>query len=138
MLAVLLSLLFLSIGISASSLKFLTSNGTQRSYWAHVPSTYERSKSYPVVIAFHGSSKLGFDIDGFAMEADTRLSLPLVPTKYSESVCQISLGTALTVLIERRGSLYTQTALEERGRVLLMQRPLFLRTFSSLTIFSSI
>lgn len=76
----------LSLRVSASSFKFLTSNGTPRSYWVHMPLTYEDSKSYPVVLAFHGSSKLGFDIDGFALEADTRLSLPVIPTKYSESV----------------------------------------------------
>jgi len=38
-----------------------------------------------VVIAFHGSSKIGMDVDGFAMEADTRLSLPIFTTKYSDS-----------------------------------------------------
>lgn len=79
-------LAFLATGISTSSLKFLTSNGVQRSYWVHKPSSYDDSKRYPVVLAFHGSSKLGYDIDGFAFEADTRLSLPVITTKYSESV----------------------------------------------------
>jgi hypothetical protein len=91
MLIIPLLLVLLSIRASASSLKFLTSNGQQRGYWVHVPLNYDSSKSYPVVIAFHGSSKLGFDIDGFAMEADTRLSLPLIPTKYSESVRHVQL-----------------------------------------------
>ncbi|KAE9973686.1 hypothetical protein BLS_003474 [Venturia inaequalis] len=76
---------FLVTGISASSLKFLSSNGVRRSYWAHTPSNYDDSKSYPIVLAFHGSSKLGHDIDGFSMEADTRLTLPIISTKYSES-----------------------------------------------------
>jgi poly(3-hydroxybutyrate) depolymerase len=70
------------VAASASSLITL-SNG--RSYWIHLPLSYSNATSYPVVIAFHGSSKLGFDIDGFAMEADTRLSLPVIPTKYSET-----------------------------------------------------
>lgn len=83
---VFLLLAFLATEILASSLKFLTSNGVRRSYWVHTPLSYDDSKSYPVVLAFHGSSKLGFDIDGFAMEADTRLSLPVIPTKYSDSV----------------------------------------------------
>jgi hypothetical protein len=103
-----LSLLF-SVRASASSLKFVTSNGTQRSYWVHIPSIYDGTRSYPVVLAFHGSSKLGFDIDGFAMEADTRLSLPLIPTKYSESVCHIPLKTAYGSHKSRK-SLYIRMA----------------------------
>ncbi|TID26995.1 hypothetical protein E2P81_ATG01454 [Venturia nashicola] len=78
-------LALLVTGITASSLKVLTSNGIRRSYWVHTPSSYDDSKSYPIVLAFHGSSKLGHDIDGFAMEADTRLTLPVFSTKYSES-----------------------------------------------------
>ncbi|QDS70705.1 hypothetical protein FKW77_001844 [Venturia effusa] len=78
-------LTFLSTAISASSLRNITSNGVRRSYWVHTPKSYDDCKSYPIVLAFHGSSKLGNNLDGFALEADTRLSLPMMPTKYSES-----------------------------------------------------
>ncbi|KAH8700102.1 hypothetical protein BGW36DRAFT_123126 [Talaromyces proteolyticus] len=66
-----------------ADLQTITSSNHSRSYWIHAPDDLQDGKTYPVVIAFHGSSKLGFDIDGFAMEADVRLSLPLVPTPYS-------------------------------------------------------
>jgi hypothetical protein len=130
----LLALLFTEV--SASSLEFLTSSGIQRSYWKHLPSNYDSSKTYPVVIAFHGSSKIGFDIDGFAMEADTRLSLPLIPTKYSESVCQIYSKSA-HILMESRKSLFTPTAFREPGQVHLMLKPPLLRTSSSSQISST-
>ena len=77
---------YLSFAVAATQLKSLTSSNRSRSYWVHLPSNYDKNQVYPVVIAFHGSSKIGMDVDGFAMEADTRLSLPIFTTKYSESV----------------------------------------------------
>jgi predicted peptidase len=86
---------FLVVTAVDSTLNFLTSSNRARSYWIHTPDVYDQTKSYPVVIAFHGSSKIGFDVDGFALEADIRLTLPFVPTKYSKDVslpCLISVS----------------------------------------------
>lgn len=47
----------------------LTSSGRDRTYSVHLPSGYDRSKPYPVVLGFHGSSSIGF-----FFEVDTRLS----------------------------------------------------------------
>ncbi|KAI1283619.1 carbohydrate esterase family 1 protein [Xylaria sp. FL0933] len=47
----------------------LTSSGRDRSYSVHLPSDYDKSAPYPVVIGFHGSSSIGL-----FFEADTKLS----------------------------------------------------------------
>lgn len=72
----------------AQNLNTITSSSRTRSYWVHPPDEYDptQSQTYPVVIAFHGSSEIGYDVDGFALEVDIRLSLPLVSTKYSPGV----------------------------------------------------
>lgn len=77
---------WLLVAPAFADLQTVTSSNRSRSYWVHAPDDYEDGKTYPAVIAFHASSKLGFDIDGFAMEADVRLSLPIVPTAYSPDV----------------------------------------------------
>lgn len=56
----------------------LTSSGRDRTYSVHLPSGYDRSKPYPVVLGFHGSSSIGF-----FFEADTRLS----ESRFSATVC---------------------------------------------------
>jgi hypothetical protein len=53
-----------------------------RTYWYHLPSSYDKNKQYPVVFGFHGSSKLGNSLDGLAFAADSKLSL----NKYSGDV----------------------------------------------------
>jgi Poly(3-hydroxybutyrate) depolymerase len=82
----LLSLWLIFVTAVSATLNTLTSSGRTRSYWVHPPDEYDESKTYPVVIAFHGSSEIGYDIDGFTFEADIRLSLPAVPTNYSKDV----------------------------------------------------
>ncbi|KAI1111910.1 carbohydrate esterase family 1 protein [Nemania sp. NC0429] len=47
----------------------LTSSGRDRTYSVHLPSGYDRSKPYPVVLGFHGSSSIGL-----FFEVDTRMS----------------------------------------------------------------
>lgn len=79
-------LLFTVVSATLTTLNTLTSSGRSRSYWVHPPDEYDTSKDYPAVIAFHGSSQIGYDVDGFALEADIRLSLPVIPTKYSKDV----------------------------------------------------
>ena len=76
--------------IADSYLKNLTSSGRDRSYWIHTPDDSDDNKQYPLVVAFHGSSEIGIDADGLAMELDIRLSLPVVQTQYSKDVsgCQ--------------------------------------------------
>lgn len=69
-----------------ADLEFITSSNRSRSYWVHEPDDFQDGQTYPAIIAFHASSKLGFDVDGFAMEADVRLSLPIVATAYSSDV----------------------------------------------------
>jgi poly(3-hydroxybutyrate) depolymerase len=53
-----------------------------RTYWYHLPSSYDKNKQYPVVFGFHGSSKIGNSLDGLAFAADSKLSL----SKYSGDV----------------------------------------------------
>ncbi|KAF7337333.1 Carbohydrate esterase family 1 protein [Mycena sanguinolenta] len=52
----------------------LQSSGVDRSYSVHIPSNYNDTAPYPVVLGFHGSSEIGF-----FFEADTGLS----ESKYS-------------------------------------------------------
>lgn len=47
----------------------LTSSGRDRSYSVHLPSGYDKSKAYPTVIGFHGSSSIGL-----FFEVDTKMS----------------------------------------------------------------
>lgn len=47
----------------------LTSSGRDRSYSIHLPSGYDKSKPYPVVLGFHGSSSVGL-----FFEVDTKMS----------------------------------------------------------------
>ncbi|KAI0473427.1 carbohydrate esterase family 1 protein [Xylariaceae sp. FL0804] len=47
----------------------LTSGGRERSYSVHLPSDYDRSAPYPVVLGFHG-----YPGTGLFFEADTKLS----------------------------------------------------------------
>jgi poly(3-hydroxybutyrate) depolymerase len=47
----------------------LTSSGRDRKYSVHLPSGYDKSKPYPVVLGFHGSSSIGL-----FFEVDTKLS----------------------------------------------------------------
>jgi polyhydroxybutyrate depolymerase len=53
-------LLLASVGIQAGPLgpgdhtRELTVGGLKRSYLVHVPRSYDGSKPYPVVLAFHG------------------------------------------------------------------------------------
>ena len=54
-----------------------------RNYWYRLPSNYDKNKQYPVVLGFHGSSRLGGTFDGLAFAADSKLSL----SKYSGDVC---------------------------------------------------
>lgn len=82
----LLALWLLFTTAVSATLNTLTSSGRTRSYWVRSPDEYDETKNYPVVIAFHGSSEIGYDVDGFAFEADIRLSLPTIPTKYSKDV----------------------------------------------------
>jgi poly(3-hydroxybutyrate) depolymerase len=50
-------------------IRTLTSSGQLRSYTFHLPSPYDPSKTYPVVLAFHGSSSIGT-----FLELDTKMS----------------------------------------------------------------
>ncbi|OKL60192.1 hypothetical protein UA08_04925 [Talaromyces atroroseus] len=77
--------LFLLVAPSIADIQYLTSSNVTRSYWIHPPDDFQQGHKYPVVIAFHGGSRLGSDADGFAMELDARLSLPLVRTSYSKN-----------------------------------------------------
>ncbi|KAF2679772.1 carbohydrate esterase family 1 protein [Lentithecium fluviatile CBS 122367] len=52
----------------------LKSSGKDRSYSYHLPSDYDKSKKYPVVVGFHGSSSIGA-----FFELDTKMS----SSKYS-------------------------------------------------------
>ncbi|GAP85252.1 putative carbohydrate esterase family 1 protein [Rosellinia necatrix] len=47
----------------------LTSSGRDRSYSVHLPSGYDKSKPYPVVLGFHGSGSIGL-----FFEVDTKMS----------------------------------------------------------------
>ncbi|KAI0111223.1 carbohydrate esterase family 1 protein [Nemania sp. FL0031] len=47
----------------------LKSSGRDRSYSVHLPSTYDKSKPYPLVLGFHGSSSIGL-----FFEVDTKMS----------------------------------------------------------------
>ncbi|KAI0904695.1 carbohydrate esterase family 1 protein [Ustulina deusta] len=47
----------------------LTSSGRDRSYSVHLPGGYDKSKPYPVVLGFHGSSSTGL-----FFEVDTKMS----------------------------------------------------------------
>ncbi|KAI0536609.1 carbohydrate esterase family 1 protein [Xylaria digitata] len=47
----------------------LTSRGRDRKYSVHLPSDYDKSKPYPVVLGFHGSSSIGL-----FFEVDTKMS----------------------------------------------------------------
>ncbi|CAJ2507396.1 Uu.00g085820.m01.CDS01 [Anthostomella pinea] len=47
----------------------LTSSGRDRSYSIHLPSDYDKSTSYPLVLGFHGSDSIGL-----FFEVDSRLS----------------------------------------------------------------
>lgn len=76
----------LLVAPALADLETVTSSGRDRTYWVHEPDDFEDGQIYPAIIAFHGSSGIGFNIDGFAMEADVRLSLPVVPTAYSSDV----------------------------------------------------
>ena len=71
-----------------ADLQTVTSSGRDRTYWVHEPDDFKNGQTYPAIIAFHGSSGIGYNIDGFAMEADIRLSLPVIPTAYSSDVSQ--------------------------------------------------
>ena len=53
-----------------------------RNYWYRLPIDYDKNNQYPVVMGFHGSSKLGGTFDGLAFAADSKLSL----IKYSKDV----------------------------------------------------
>ena len=53
-----------------------------RNYWYRLPINYDKHRQYPVVLGFHGSSKLGGWFDGLAFAADSKLSL----SKYSKDV----------------------------------------------------
>lgn len=76
----------LLVALALADLETVTSSGRDRTYWVHEPDDFEDGQTYPAIIAFHGSSGIGFNIDGFAMEADVRLSLPVIPTAYSSDV----------------------------------------------------
>jgi hypothetical protein len=76
----------LLVAPALADLETVISSGRDRTYWVHEPDDFEDGQTYPAIIAFHGSSGIGFNIDGFAMEADVRLSLPVVPTAYSSDV----------------------------------------------------
>lgn len=52
-----------------------------RSYWYRLPLNYTSTKQYPVVLGFHGSSKIGAGLDGIGFEADSRLN------HFSHDVC---------------------------------------------------
>lgn len=82
----LLPMWLLFVTAVSATLNMITSSDRIRSYWVHPPDEYDQTKTYPVVIAFHGSSEIGYDIDGFTFETDIRLSLPAIPTKYSKDV----------------------------------------------------
>lgn len=92
--AVLMRVLFLAVWlvlnaqhcIADSYLKTLKSG---RSYWIRTPDDIDDTKQYPLVLAFHGSSQIGIDADGLAMELDIRLSLPILPTDYSKDVSRL-------------------------------------------------
>jgi len=45
-----------------------------RSYWYRLPSNYTSDKQYPIVLGFHGSSKIGAGLDGLGFEVDSRLN----------------------------------------------------------------
>lgn len=76
----------LLIAPAVADVQFLSSSNRTRSYWVHAPDNLQNGKSYPAVILFHGSGRLGSDADGLAMQLDLRLSLPLVQTAYSADV----------------------------------------------------
>jgi hypothetical protein len=81
---------FLLVTPAIADIRYLTSNNVTRSYWLHLPDDFQEGYKYPVVIAFHGGSRLGSDADGFAMELDTRLSLPLVRTSHAKNVSYLT------------------------------------------------
>lgn len=84
--SLIIPLWFVFATVVDSTLHTLTSSDRTRSYWVHPPDDYDESKIYPVVIAFHASSHIGVGADGAALEADIRLSLPIIPTDYSADV----------------------------------------------------
>ncbi len=57
----------------------LTSSGRDRSYSVHLPGGYDKSKPYPVVLGFHGSSSTGL-----FFEVDTKMS----ESRFSADVCR--------------------------------------------------
>jgi len=56
----------------------LTSSGRDRKYSVHLPGDYDKSKPYPVVLGFHGSSSIGL-----FFEVDTKMS----ESRFSANVC---------------------------------------------------
>jgi hypothetical protein len=102
MLSIIVLTASLLVAPALADLETVTSSGRDRTYWVHEPDDFEDGQTYPTIIAFHGSSGIGFNIDGFAMEADVRLSLPVVRTAYSSDVSispQINLVQAVDKLI---------------------------------------
>lgn len=77
---------WLLVAPAITDIQYLTSSNRTRSYRVHPPDDFQDGHKYPAVIAFHGGSGLGLDADGFGMELDIRLSLPLVRTAYSRNV----------------------------------------------------
>lgn len=59
-----------------TELRVLTSGDTERSYFIHLPSGYDKNWEYPTILGFHGSNS-----NGTAFEADTKLSDPYYTTR---------------------------------------------------------
>ncbi|MBS0560424.1 MAG: hypothetical protein JSR21_10250 [Proteobacteria bacterium] len=67
-------LLVSTLAHAGSTVISLTVNGVARSSIVHVPSNYDQSKAYPLVLAFHGSSMTGAQMEnmtGFDALADS-------------------------------------------------------------------
>jgi hypothetical protein len=80
-------------GIGVTTYHALPSGDRTRSYSIHLPSGYNQTQEYPVVVGFHGSSSIGL-----FFEADTGLSL----AKYSGAVSLLLLGD-VTLITKAHG-----------------------------------
>jgi hypothetical protein len=73
----------------------LKSSGRDRKYSVHLPSQYDKSKPYPLVLGFHGSSSIGL-----FFEVDTKMS----ESRFSASVCSDDTNWRRGLIVRHRKS----------------------------------
>ncbi|PNP50706.1 hypothetical protein THARTR1_08626 [Trichoderma harzianum] len=90
------------------------SGGDDRSYWIHVPSSYDKNHQYPTILGFHGSSSVGlfFEADtGFDSEQFTSDKIMVYPNglggawagaNYSEATVEQDLQFVWDMLADLR------------------------------------